>query len=245
MWLGQFSVGAMLENIDLSILNWPDVETGIRESGYACTGPILRPAQCRDLVALYGDDARFRSTIDMARYRFGEGQYRYFSYPLPGPLGAMRAALYRYLAPIANRMASDMGGEASFPETHDAYLERCHAAGQTRPTPLLLRYEEGGYNCLHQDLYGELVFPLQAAILLDRPGEDFDGGEFLLVEQRPRAQSIGHVVPLGQGEMVIFPVNERPVQGVRGVYRCRMRHGVSRLRRGRRHTLGLILHDAA
>tara|TARA_R110002167_G_scaffold45926_2_gene137585 strand:- start:83 stop:793 length:711 start_codon:yes stop_codon:yes gene_type:complete len=226
-------------------LDWAAIEADIGAFGHAQVGPVLEPEECRALTGLYGRDELFRSTIDMARYRFGEGQYRYFSYPLPTLLAAWRPALYRHLAPIANRMAAAMGREADFPPEHAAYLERCHTAGQTRPTPLILRYGEGGYNCLHQDLYGELVFPLQAAVLLSRPGEDFEGGEFLLVEQRPRAQSVGEVVALQQGEMVIFPVNERPVQGARGIYRCRMRHGVSRLRRGSRFTLGLILHDAA
>ena len=229
----------------LNRLDWQTIEADIADIGHARVGPVLSNRDCELLVGAYDRDALYRSTVDMARYRFGEGQYRYFAYPLPPMIAGLRPALYRHLAPIANRMAVAMGQEARFPAEHAEYLERCHAAGQTRPTPLILRYGPGGYNCLHQDLYGDLVFPLQGAILLSRPGEDFDGGEFLLVEQRPRAQSIGQVVALQQGEMVIFPVNERPVQGTRGIYRCRMRHGVSRLRRGERYTLGLILHDAA
>lgn len=226
-------------------LDWAAVEADIATHGHARVGPVLSPDQCDDLTSRYDDDALYRSTIDMARYRFGEGQYRYFAYPLPPPIAEMRAALYEHVAPIANRMAAAMGQPTHFPAAHEDYLAQCHAAEQRRPTPLILRYGTGGYNCLHQDLYGEMVFPLQGAILLSQPGRDFDGGEFLLVEQRPRAQSIGQVVPLRQGEMAIFPVNERPVQGTRGFYRCRMRHGVSRVLRGERLTLGLILHDAA
>lgn len=229
----------------LDSLDWTAIEADIAAHGHARAGPVLSPEHCAELIERYDDDGLYRSTIDMARYRFGSGQYRYFAYPLPPLIAEMRAALYAHLAPIANRMAQQMGQPADFPAAHDDYLARCHQAGQLRPTPLILRYHQGDYNCLHQDLYGDLVFPLQGAILLSRPGLDFEGGEFMLVEQRPRAQSIGQVVALRQGEMVVFPVNERPVQGSRGSYRCRMRHGVSRVLRGERLTLGLIMHDAA
>lgn len=228
----------------LHALDWAAIEAEIASHGHARVGPVLSPDQCSELANHYDDDALYRSTIDMARYRFGQGQYRYFAYPLPPTVADMRRALYEHLAPIANRMAAQMGQAADFPASHEDYLARCHKAQQQRPTPLILRYGQGDYNCLHQDLYGDLVFPLQGAVLLSRPGIDFDGGEFMLVEQRPRAQSIGQVVALRQGEMVVFPVNERPVEGTRGTYRCRMRHGVSRVLRGERLTLGLILHDA-
>jgi len=226
-------------------LDWPAIEDGLRGIGYARCGPVLPARLCRELAALYDDDGRFRSTIDMARYRFGEGQYRYFDRPLPDPVDRLRHALYRRLAPIANRMTTDMGLPAHYPGTLKSYLRQCHAAGQTRPTPLLLRYHRGGYNCLHQDLYGDLRFPLQAVFLLSRPERDFTGGEFLLVEQRPRAQSIGHALAPAQGEMIIFPVAERPVRGSRGFYRSKMRHGVSQVLSGERTTLGIIFHDAA
>jgi hypothetical protein len=195
----------------------------LTEHGYA-TVPLLDAAICRELTALYDDDARFRSRVVMQRHNFGRGEYKYLAYPLPEPVAAVRAALYPPL---------------------DEFLAECHAAGQTRPTPLLLRYGEGDYNCLHQDLYGDLVFPLQLTVLLSEPGRDFTGGEFVLVEQRPRAQSRPVVVPLAQGEAVIFPVHHRPVQGARGPHRVTMRHGVSQVRNGRRHTLGVIFHDAA
>jgi hypothetical protein len=180
----------------------------------------------------------------MARHGFGRGEYKYFAYPLPEPIGALRTALYPHLAAIANRWNEAMGIDIRFPPAHEDFLKRCHKAGQTRPTPLLLQYGEGDYNCLHQDLYGEHVFPLQATILLSRPGADFSGGEFVLTEQRPRMQSRAEVVALGRGEAVIFPVHHRPVQGSRGIYRVNMRHGVSRIRAGHRHTLGVIFHDA-
>jgi hypothetical protein len=181
----------------------------------------------------------------MARHGFGEGEYKYLAYPLPPVVAELRQSLYPRVAPVANRWQSQLGLKPNFPETLDAYLKRCHEAGQTRPTPLILKYGPGDYNCLHQDLYGELVFPLQATVLLSRPHEDFTGGEFLLVEQRPRRQSKGEVVPLAQGDAVVFPVNHRPVAGTRGPYRVTMRHGVSRVRSGRRFTLGIIFHDAA
>ena len=196
------------------------------------------------LVESYASDAPFRSRVVMARHGFGRGEYKYFAYPLPELVAALREALYPPLAAVANRWNDAMGTRVRFPHDHAAYLVRCHKAGQTKPTPLLLAYEAGDYNCLHQDLYGEHVFPLQIAFLLSRPGDDFTGGEFVLTEQRPRMQSRAEIVPLVQGEGVIFPVHHRPVQGTRGIYRVNMRHGVSRLRSGHRHTLGIIFHDA-
>jgi hypothetical protein len=212
--------------------------------GYA-TIPLLDPVTCRELAALYDDDRRFRSRVVMQRHNFGRGEYKYLAYPLPGPVAALREALYPPLAAIANAWRAALGEAARFPPTLQAFLAECHAAGQARPTPLLLRYEVDDYNCLHQDLYGDLVFPLQLTVLLSEPGTDFTGGEFVLVEQRPRAQSRPMVVPLAQGEAVIFPVHHRPVQGTRGPHRVTMRHGVSRVRSGRRHTLGVIFHDAS
>jgi hypothetical protein len=216
----------------------------IATRGYA-TRALLDPATCRAITALYDADAGFRSRVVMARHNFGRGEYKYFSYPLPDPVARLRAALYPPLARIANEWAAALGNMQKFPEQLKEYLAECHAAGQTRPTPLLLRYGPDDFNCLHQDLYGPKIFPLQVAILLNDPGLDFSGGEFLLVEQRPRAQSRAEMVPLRQGEGVFFPVRERPVQGTRGVYRTVMRHGVSRIRSGTRHTLGIIFHDAA
>jgi uncharacterized protein len=212
--------------------------------GYA-TLKLLTPAACRALAALYDDDARFRSRIVMQRHNFGRGEYKYLAYPLPEPVACLRAGLYPPLAGVANAWRSALGEAARFPATLDAFLAQCHGAGQSRPTPLLLRYTAGDFNCLHQDLYGALVFPLQLTVLLSEPGTDFTGGEFLLVEHRPRAQSRAEVVPLAQGEAVIFPVHHRPVQGTRGCYRVSMRHGVSRVRSGLRQTLGIIFHDAA
>ena len=200
--------------------------------------------ECADLMALHGRDERFRSTIDMARYRFGEGEYRYFGYPLPDLVADLRQALYRHLAPIANAMAANLPSGSSFPAELNEFLQTCHAAGQTRPTPLLLRYTAGGYNRLHQDLYGALHFPLQAVFMLSRPGEDFTGGELMLLENRPRAQSIGQTITPEQGEMLIIPVRERPIEGKRGYFRAPMRHGVSRVHSGLRHTLGIIFHNA-
>ena len=216
----------------------------LADQGYA-TIPLLEAATCRELAALYDDDARFRSRVVMQRHNFGRGEYKYLAYPLPAQVAALREALYPPLAAIANAWREALGEAALFPPTLRAFLAECHAAGQTRPTPLLLRYGEGDYNCLHQDLYGPLVFPLQLTVLLSEPGADFTGGEFVLVEQRPRAQSRPMVVPLRQGEAVIFPVHHRPAKGTRGQYRVMMRHGVSRVRSGRRHTLGVIFHDAA
>lgn len=222
----------------------PAIAEALNRDGFA-TVKLLDEAACRALVGLYDDDARFRSRVVMQRHNFGRGEYKYLAYPLPEPVAGLRAALYPVLARVANAWRRALGETAHFPTTLDAYLAQCHAAGQTRPTPLLLRYVAGDYNCLHQDLYGELVFPLQLTVLLSDPGRDFTGGEFVLVEQRPRAQSRAEVVPLSQGEAVIFPVHHRPVQGTRGYYRGTMRHGVSRVRTGLRQTLGIIFHDAA
>ncbi|MGG7604606.1 2OG-Fe(II) oxygenase [Massilia sp. BKSP1R2A-1] len=212
--------------------------------GCAVIPGLLAAKDCEAAAALYERPALFRSRVVMERHGFGRGEYQYFAYPLPAPLASLRTELYPPLAAIANRWQAALGSDIRFPDAHADYLARCHAAGQLRPTPLLLRYRAGDYNCLHQDLYGELVFPLQVAVLLSRPGEDFEGGEFVLTEQRPRMQSRAEVVPLKQGDAVVFPVNQRPVQGTRGVYRVAMRHGVSRLRSGTRHTLGIIFHDA-
>ena len=213
---------------------------------HACvtTGALLRAEECAALAQTYGADAPFRSRVIMARHGFGRGEYKYFAYPLPDVVAGLRGALYPPLADIANRWNEALGIALRYPRDHAGYLARCHRAGQAKPTPLLLQYGPGDYNCLHQDLYGEHVFPLQVTFLLSRPGEDFSGGEFVLTEQRPRMQSRAEVVPLAQGEGVIFPVHHRPVQGTRGIYRVNMRHGVSRLRSGRRHTLGVIFHDA-
>jgi hypothetical protein len=212
--------------------------------GYA-TRPLLPAETCRALIELYEHDASFRKRVVMEQHAYGKGEYKYFGYPLPDPVAALRAALYPPLSAVANAWRRTLGEAGTFPDTLDAYLADCHAAGQTRPTPLLLRYGPGGFNCLHQDLYGDLVFPLQVAILLNAPGEDFTGGEFIMVEQRPRAQSRGMVVPLRRGEAVIFPVHHRPGTGTRGPYRLTMRHGVSRVHSGQRHTLGIIFHDGA
>ena len=222
-----------------------DLAAALDRDGYAVLPGLLAADECRDLVSLYDDRDRFRSRVVMARHGFGEGEYKYLAYPLPPVVEALRRGLYPRLAPVANRWAEQLRLKPNFPDTLDAYLARCHDAGQLRPTPLILKYGPGDYNCLHQDLYGELVFPLQATVLLSRPGEDFAGGEFLLVEQRPRRQSKGEVVPLARGDAVVFPVNHRPVAGARGFYRVTMRHGVSRLRSGARFTLGVIFHDAA
>jgi uncharacterized protein len=212
--------------------------------GFAVVPGLLAAPECRALAALWAEERLFRKHISMQRHGYGQGDYRYFAYPLPAPVQRLRAALYPPLAALANRWNERLGKAERFPPALDGWLERCHAAGQARPTPLLLRYRQGDYNCLHRDLYGELVFPLQAALLLSAPGTDFTGGEFLLVEQRPRQQSRGEVVPLGQGDAVIFAVNERPVRGTRGWHRTAMRHGVSPLRTGERFTLGVIFHDA-
>jgi hypothetical protein len=225
-------------------LDWSAMANELDAHGCAVTTPLLTPDQCEELADIYAADAPFRSRVIMARHGFGRGEYKYFAYPLPAPIAELRTALYPPLAEIANRWNEAMGIEVRYPAHHRAYLDRCHKAGQQRPTPLLLQYGPGDYNCLHQDLYGEHVFPLQATVLLSRPDAEFHGGEFVLTEQRPRMQSRAEVVPLAQGQAVIFPVHHRPVQGTRGVYRVNMRHGVSRIREGRRHTLGVIFHDA-
>jgi uncharacterized protein len=226
------------------VLDWAHIAAELDQHGCSTTGPLLAQEACAEIAALYAQDAPFRSRIVMARHGFGRGEYKYFAYPLPPGIAALREALYPRLAEIANRWNESMGIGVRYPPRLAEFLERCHAAGQTRPTPLLLQYGPRDYNCLHQDLYGEHVFPLQVAILLSEPAKDFTGGEFVLTEQRPRMQSRAEVVPLRQGEGVIFPVHHRPVQGTRGVYRVNMRHGVSRVRSGQRHTLGIIFHDA-
>ncbi|MGE0210348.1 MAG: 2OG-Fe(II) oxygenase [Parvibaculaceae bacterium] len=213
--------------------------------GAAVIEGLIAPENCADLAALYDEEARFRSRVVMARHGFGRGEYQYFSNPLPETVRTLRETLYPPLAEIANRWNARLGEAVRFPARHQAFLARCRAAGQTNPTPLLLRYGPGDYNCLHQDLYGEHVFPLQVAVLLSKPGSDFTGGEFVLAEQRPRMQSRAEVVHLKQGDAAVFPVRERPVKGTRGTYRVKLRHGVSRVRSGKRHTLGIIFHDAA
>jgi uncharacterized protein len=227
------------------VIDRTTVATDLDTRGYAIVPGLVTTAQCEALIAGYTDDDAYRSRVVMARHNFGRGEYKYFAYPLPPLVASLREALYPPLAAIANQWCETLGSETTFPSEHAAFLARCHAAGQTRPTPLLLAYEAGDYNCLHQDLYGEHVFPLQVAILLAAPGADFEGGELVLTEQRPRMQSRVEVVPLQRGDAVVFPVHHRPVQGTRGVYRVTMRHGVSRIRAGRRHTLGVIFHDAA
>jgi hypothetical protein len=229
----------------VAALDWRAATAALDLCGFTTLPAVLDPQECRALTALYPEDAPFRSRIVMQRHAFGQGEYKYLRYPLPPPVEALRQALYPRLAPLANLWHERLGIAGRFPPTLDAYLAACHAAGQQRPTPLLLHYEAGDYNCLHQDLYGAFVFPLQATVLLSAPGGDFAGGEFVLVEQRPRAQSKAEVVPLAQGEAVVFAVNHRPARGTRGWYRLAMRHGVSRIRSGRRTTLGLIFHDAA
>jgi hypothetical protein len=229
----------------LDTADWDAVAASLDERGYATVPAVLTPRECRDLAALYGDNGAFRSRIVMQRHAFGRGEYKYLRYPLPAPVAALRQAAYPHLAPVANRWRILLGQAGRFPADLEAYLAECHAAGQARPTPLILHYEADDYNCLHQDLYGEHVFPLQLTVLLSDPAQDFTGGEFLLVEQRPRAQSKAEVVPLAQGEAVIFAVHHRPVRGTRGIYRVNLRHGVSRIRSGQRRTLGVIFHDAA
>ena len=229
----------------VAALDWNGILGNIDQSGYAVLPSMLVRDECAAVAARYQDEASFRSKIVMARHGFGQGEYKYFAYPLPGLVADLRRMLYSRLYDFANRWNERMGIAARYPQAHEAFLERCHRAGQVRPTPLLLQYRAGDYNCLHQDLYGEHVFPLQAAILLSRPQQDFTGGEFILSEQRPRMQSRATVVPLEQGAGVIFAVNNRPVQGTRNSYRVKLRHGVSPVRSGLRHTLGIIFHDAA
>jgi uncharacterized protein len=224
--------------------DWPALGKALDDYGCAIIEHLLTPDECRKLAESYPDDRQFRSRIIMSRHGFGRGEYKYFAYPLPGAIASLREALYAPLAEIANRWNEGLGETQLYPDDHAAFLARCHKAGQGRPTPLLLQYGEGDYNCLHQDIYGTHVFPLQVAILLSEPGKDFTGGEFVLTEQRPRMQSRAEVPPLAQGDGVIFPVHHRPIQGTRGIYRVNLRHGVSRVRSGHRHTLGIIFHDA-
>jgi uncharacterized protein len=232
-------VAARLETID-----WAQAESDLDAQGCAVLKQLLAPDQCRALARLYADNTRFRNRIVMSRHGFGRGEYKYFCYPLPDLIAELRPLLYARLVDVANRWNAAMGIDIRYPARHDAFLKRCHDAGQTRPTPLLLQYGAGDYNCLHQDLYGEHVFPLQVAILLSEPGRDFAGGEFVLTEQRPQMQSRAEVVALVQGDAVAFAVHHRPVRGTRGSYRVNLRHGVSRLRAGQRHTIGVIFHDA-
>ena len=230
----------------VSAVDWNAAAADLNAQGWAVIPKLLADAECEAIAKLYpvGGEV-FRSHIVMARHGFGQGEYRYFAYPLPPLVQDLRTAIYPHLAPLANEWNSRMGIDVRFPQTHVAFLERCHSAGQKRPTPLLLQYGPGDFNCLHQDVYGEHLFPLQVATLLSEPGRDFEGGEFVLTEQRPRMQSRAAVVPLAKGDAVVFAVNSRPQQGTRGSYRVVLRHGVSKLRAGQRHTLGIIFHDAA
>ena len=224
---------------------WPDVEADLDAHGWAVLRGLLGADECRAMASSYANPSMFRSRIVMARHGFGRGEYQYFAYPLPGLIADLRRLLYAKLVPVANRWHDAMKLATRFPDSHDAFLERCHAAGQIRPTPLLLKYGTGDFNALHQDVYGDLVFPLQVATLLSDPQRDFTGGEFVLIEQRPRMQSRAEVVPLTRGDAVVFAVRHRPVTGARGVYRVNLRHGVSRVRSGSRYTMGIIFHDAA
>jgi hypothetical protein len=225
-------------------VDWGGIERDLDVAGSAVLANLIPPDECRALAALYPDDSLFRSRVVMSRHGFGRGEYKYFRYPLPELIADLRTAVYPHLAPIGNRWNEALGIPVAYPDEHADFLARCHAAGQEKPTPLMLQYEAGDFNCLHQDLYGEHVFPLQLAILLSEPGRDFTGGEFVMTEQRPRMQSRAEVVPLRQGDGVVFAVSHRPMQGTRGTYRVNLRHGVSRIRHGRRHTLGIIFHDA-
>ncbi|MEP6722331.1 MAG: 2OG-Fe(II) oxygenase [Variovorax sp.] len=226
-------------------VDWDVVANALDAEGHAIVERLLTPAECNALAALYADEALFRSRVVMARHGFGRGEYKYLAYPLPALVVGLREALYAALVPTANRWQQAMGIDLRFPPTHAEFIARCHAAGQLRPTPLLLKYGEDDYNCLHQDLYGEHVFPLQAVVLLSEPGRDFTGGEFVMTEQRPRMQSRPMVLPLRQGDAAVIAVHHRPVQGTRGSYRVNLRHGVSRVRSGHRQTAGIIFHDAA
>ena len=236
----QGDLAARLQRVDDSAL-----EADLEAQGWSLLRGLLAASECHDIASLYAQGRGFRSRVVMAQHGFGQGEYRYFSYPLPPLVQGLRTALYPRLAPVANRWHERMGTDARFPDEHAEFLARCAAAGQSRPTPLLLQYGPGDYNCLHQDLYGEHVFPLQVAVLLSAPTTDFTGGEFVLTEQRPRMQTRAAVVPLSQGDAVVFAVNSRPVRGTRGDYRVKMRHGVSKVLEGHRHTLGIIFHDAS
>ncbi len=234
------SIGERIEALD-----WSDAKQSLSERGYAVTAPVLSPAECAELTALYDDASRFRSHVIMERYRFGVGDYKYFANPLPELVADLRRSAYPHLAEVANHWAEMLGENAShYPRDHDAFLKICHKVGQTKPTPLMLHYEAGGFNCLHQDLYGEVSFPLQIVFLLGQQGRDWEGGEFILVEQQPRAQSKAQVVTADQGQAIIFTTRYRPVRGSREYYRVNLRHGVSRVHRGTRYTLGIIFHDA-
>lgn len=236
-------VQSIEQRIDL--LDWESAADSLSQGGYALTTPVLTPEECASLAAMYDEANRFRSHIIMERYRFGVGDYKYFDNPLPEIITSLRTSAYPHLAKVANQWAENLGEKAPrFPQEHAAFLKVCHKGGQTKPTPLLLHYETGGYNCLHQDIYGEVAFPLQMVFLLGQQGRDWEGGEFLLVEQQPRAQSKGEVVRADQGQAIIFTTRYRPVRGTRGYYRVNMKHGVSRVQRGTRYTLGIIFHDA-
>jgi uncharacterized protein len=229
----------------IASLAWPQITHELDAQGAAVIPKLLTPAECVEIAGLYGQDDSFRSRVVMSRHGFGQGEYRYFRYPLPPLVAALREAVYPHLVPTANQWHERLGLPARFPPLHAEFIARCHGAGQIKPTPLLLQYGAGDYNCLHQDLYGEHVFPLQLVVLLSQPGRDFDGGEFVMTEQRPRMQTRAMVLPLQQGDAAVIAVRQRPVQGARGSYRVNLRHGVSRVRSGRRHTLGVIFHDAA
>lgn len=229
----------------IEAVDWPAACGDLDAQGWTILPKLLQTTECNAIAGLYNQPEVFRSRVVMAQHGFGRGEYQYFDYPLPQCVESLRTQLYPHLAPIANRWHEAMKSTIHFPAEHAAFIERCHAGGQTRPTPLLLQYGEGDYNCLHQDLYGEHVFPLQVAILLSEPGEDFEGGEFVLTEQRPRMQSRAMVAPLQKGDAIVFAVNDRPMTGSRGAYRVKLRHGVSKVRSGHRHTLGIIFHDAA
>jgi hypothetical protein len=239
------SAGALSIAERIDALDWRGAEETLSERGYAVTAPVLSPSECAEMAGLYNDASRFRSHIIMERYRFGIGDYKYFANPLPELVAQIRSSVYPHLAAVANHWAQALGEKTSlYPHEHTAFLKICHKAGQTKPTPLMLHYEAGGYNCLHQDLYGEVSFPLQMVFLLGQQGRDWDGGEFILVEQQPRAQSKPQVVIADQGQAIIFTTRYRPVKGSRGYYRVNLRHGVSRVHRGTRYTLGVIFHDA-
>jgi uncharacterized protein len=236
------SVSTVTQRVDA--IDWQTAEENLDQYGNAMLPGLLTSQECDALAASYAHDDLYRSRVVMARHGFGQGEYKYFDYPLPDLVGALRTSVYPRLVPLANRWNEIMRIDTRYPAQHAAFIQRCHDAGQLRPTPLLLQYTQDDYNCLHQDLYGEHVFPLQIAILLSEPGRDFAGGEFVMTEQRPRMQSRVEVVPLGKGDAVVFAVHHRPVQGTRGSYQVNLRHGVSRLRSGKRHTLGVIFHDA-